>query len=72
MMNVQEPPKPATEVGDALAEGRFLFDHLVGIPRGPHPHELLRVVNLPPEPVSMSIPACGFCCSRRRCLPGRL
>ena len=49
MMNVQEPPKPATASAMRSPKVASRFDHLVGIPRGPHPHELLRVVNLPSE-----------------------
>ena len=34
MMNVHEPPKEATVVGNPLAQGFRLLDHVVGVARG--------------------------------------
>ena len=47
-MNVHEPPK-SDLVGDALAEGHFFLDQVVGVASGAIFYELLRGVHLAGE-----------------------
>ncbi len=46
MMNVHDPPKLATAIGDALAEGHVFLNDVVGIAAGANPHQVLRGVKL--------------------------